>query len=57
MHTLTHADDGVVHVWRDYCAEVGENPVLVTAWRALTDMLSASRSTLWDQSWCCCYTV
>lgn len=34
-------DDGAVHVWRNYSRG---RPSLVTAWRALTDMLPASRS-------------
>lgn len=37
------ADDGAVHVWRDYDTE---RPSLVTAWRALTDMLPASKSKI-----------
>ena len=39
------SDDGSVHVWRDFTTEMEDSkPTLVTAWRALTDMLPASRS-------------
>ena len=35
-------DDGSVQVWRDYDTE---KPSLVTAWRALTDMLPTSKKS------------
>lgn len=48
---LTGSDDGAVHVWRDYDTD---QPSLVTAWRALTDMLPASKSAgmvlEWEQA-------
>lgn len=48
---LTGSDDGAVHVWRDYDSD---HPSLVTAWRALTDMLPASKSAgmvlEWEQA-------
>ena len=48
---VSTTDDGAVHVWRDYCSDSseGQSPTLVTAWRALVDMLPASRSESCDR--------
>lgn len=45
---MTGSDDGSVMVWRDYQSE---SPSLVTAWKALIDMLPATRNAGMVLNW------
>ncbi|CAK8671187.1 unnamed protein product [Clavelina lepadiformis] len=51
---LVGSDDGCVRIWKNPCRKENQNPELVAAWQAISDIIPSSRSsglvTTWDQS-------